>query len=259
MSDPAHIYEADLVPVIFGPLARMAVEMARPLPGERVLDAACGTGIVARAVAQVVGPTGHVTGLDFDPLMIAKAKTLDAGITWREGDLQDLPFEDGAFDLALCQQGLQFLPDRARGLGELHRVLRGHGRMMLSVWTELARSPGQAILFDVLAELLGTSPARPPAWSLTDEAQIAELVSAAGFSDIEIKVASLQTVYPSARRFIEIILDGSSKLTRQALAQLPADRRNAFMDEVARRLDRYQAGTGLDLPMETRLILAHKR
>ena len=259
MSDPAHIYEADLVPVIFGPLARMAVDMARPLPGERVLDAACGTGIVARAVAQVVGPTGHVTGLDFDPLMIAKAKTLDAGITWREGDLQDLPFEDGSFDLVLCQQGLQFLPDRARGLRQLHRVLRGRGRMMLSVWTQLAHSPGQAILFDVLAELLGPAPAQPPAWSLTDEAKIAELISGAGFADAQIKVASLRTVYPSARRFIEIVLDGSSKITRQALAQLPGDRRDAFMDEVARRLEPYRSGMEVDLPMETRLILAHKR
>lgn len=258
-TDPASIYETYLVPAIFEPLARILIDLARPLPNEHVLDAACGTGVVARSTAAVIGPSGKVVALDFDPLMIAMARRLDPNVIWSVGDLQDLPFEDEVFDLAICQQGLQFLPDREGGLRQLYRVLRRGGRMVLGIWTELAKSPGHALLFAVLGRLLGTDMTRPPAWSLTDETQILEFVSAAGFIDVEMTIASLRTRYPSARRFVEILIHGSSKLTRQALAQVPTERRNAFIDEVAERLDRYQTNAGLELPMETRLLVARKR
>ena len=72
MSDDssASIYETQLVPAIFEPLTRILIERARPEPGEHALDAACGTGIVARLVAPMVGPSGRAVGVDYDPIMI---------------------------------------------------------------------------------------------------------------------------------------------------------------------------------------------
>ena len=105
-------YEQYLVPVLFTPWATFLVGQAALQPGERVLDAACGTGIVARMVAPHVGRTGSVIGLDLNSRMLAVARTLPPGsgvsIAWQEGNLEALPFDDQAFNEVLCQQALQF-------------------------------------------------------------------------------------------------------------------------------------------------------
>lgn len=258
-NNPAWVYEKNQVKAIFEPWARVLIDLARPQPGERVLDAACGTGVVARLVAPIVGQTGKTVGLDFDPQMIEVAKALGPDTEWRQGDLQSLPFDDAAFHFVICQQGLQFLADRAAGLREIHRVLRPGGRLVLALWTGLAKSPGHAILFRALGVVLAKDMSRPPPWALADGNQVQELISAAGFLDIETKVASLDAAYPSAREFVEIYLAGTSKVTRQALEQIPADRKTAFVDEVVTHLRGYETSNGLQVPIESRLIVAHKR
>lgn len=228
------------------------------MPGERVLDAACGTGVVARLVAPLVRPSGSVAGLDFDPAMVAVARELAPDIDWQQGDLQSLPFADDDFDLAICQQGLQFLPDRAAGLREMFRVLRPGGRMALGIWTELAKSPGQAALFGALGAMLGKDMSAPPPWSLAEATQVTKLVSAAGFTDIEMTTKMLLAPYPSAREFIEIMIAGTSKLTRQALEQIPAERKANFIDSVAGSLRGFETSAGVELPNESRLLVAYK-
>ena len=255
--NPAQIYETHLAPTIFRPLARVLIDLARPKSGEHILDAACGTGVVARLIAPIVGQSGKVVGLDFDPVMLSIARSLGPDVEWEEGDLQSLPFADDLFDLVICQQGLQFLADPDAGLREIYRVLRPGGRAVLATWTELAKSPGHAVLFRALGTLLGTN-TPPSAWSLADEALVLRLVSAAGFVDVETKITDLRTIFPSARRFVEIMIGGSSKLTRQALAQIPADQKAAFIDDVADRLRCYETGTTLELSMESRLLAGHK-
>jgi ubiquinone/menaquinone biosynthesis C-methylase UbiE len=117
-----------MVPALFATYAASLIAQAALQPGERVLDAACGTGIVARMAAPHVGETGHVTGLDLNAGMLEVARkgpTLHgAPITWQEGNLEALPFEEGTFDVVLCQQGLQFCPNRAAAVREMRRVLR---------------------------------------------------------------------------------------------------------------------------------------
>lgn len=255
---PAQIYETYLVPAIFRPLGEMVVALARPKAGEHVLDAACGTGIVARLVAPAVGTAGRTVGLDYDPVMLAMAESLEPGIEWHQGDIQSLPFPDQSFDLVICQQGLQFPPDRQAGAREFHRVLRRGGRIVLAIWTEVAKAPGHAALFAALGTRLGTDMNTPPPWSFADESKVRELVTAAGFTNIEMSLRSLRARFPSARKFVEIMLDGSSKATRQALSQLPAGQRDEFIADVAGRLQRYEVGGGLELPMETRLIVGWK-
>lgn len=261
MSDdsPASIYETQLVQAIFEPLARILIERARPKPGERVLDAACGTGIVARLVEPIVGPSGRAVGLDYDPIMVEMARSLAPQIEWRQGDLQNLPFADGFYDLVLCQQGLQYLPDPDAGLRQIHRVLRPGGRMVLATWSDLAKSPGHVLLFRALAATIGPDKAQPVGWSLADEARLLELVAEAGFVSVTTAIVSLQTRYPSARAFVEIVLKGSSKVTREELAQIPADRRAAFIDEVATRLRDYETRDALTLPMESRVLVGNRR
>src|SRR5262249_13923549 len=149
-------YERYLVPAIFGPWAADLLALAAPQPGERVLDLACGTGAVARLTAERVGTAGAVIGLDLNPGMTELARSLPAprgaAVEWRVGTALELPFTNATFDLALCQQGLQFFSDRAAALGETRRVLRSGGRLALSVWRSIDRSPGFAALAEALAE-----------------------------------------------------------------------------------------------------------
>ena len=115
-------YERYLVPAIFGPFATDLVELSAIQPGERVLDVACGPGVVARLAAEVVGATGRVVGVDLNAGMLAVARTLPlargAPVEWREDDAAALQLPDGGFDVVLCQQGLQVFPDRPAALRE---------------------------------------------------------------------------------------------------------------------------------------------
>jgi ubiquinone/menaquinone biosynthesis C-methylase UbiE len=130
-------------------------------PGERALDVACGTGSVARHVAPLVGAAGQVVGLDISPAMLAVARALPASagapIAWQEGNAIRLDLPDDAFELVLCQQGLQFFPDRAAALREMRRVLTAGGRVAISVWQALQRHPVYAALFHATARHLGTT------------------------------------------------------------------------------------------------------
>ena len=130
------------------------------------------------------------------------------------GDLQNPPFPDGFYDLVICQQGLQYLPDPSAGLQQIHRVLRPAGRVVLATWSDIAKSPGHILLFQALEVRRYCEKARPVAWSLAGEAQLLELVFEGGIclgNDHDHIVAN---EIPSARAFVEIVLKGSSKKKR---------------------------------------------
>src|SRR4026209_321228 len=123
MDNPAETYERYMVPVLFAPSAERMVELARPRPGQRVLDVGCGTGIVARRAAARGGGHGHITGLDASPGMLAVARAAagreQRSIEWREGRAEALPFSDGEFDLVLCQYALMFFTAPSAALAEM--------------------------------------------------------------------------------------------------------------------------------------------
>ena len=224
----------------------------------------CGTGIVARLVA----PDGwSIRGKDDGARLRSDhdrngqepgAPEIECG---DRAICKTFPFPDAfLMDLVICQQGLQYLPDCGAGLRcKFDRVLRPGGRMVLATWSDIAKSPGHILLFQALEATIGPEKARPVAWSLADEAQLLELVSKAGFVSVTTTIISLQTKYPSARAFVEIVLKGSSKVTREELAQIPADRKAAFINEVTMRLRDYETSNALTLPMESRVLVGNRR
>lgn len=124
----ARAYESHMVPGMFAHWAEFVVSLVAPQSGEHVLDVACGTGVGARVAARAVGPTGKVVGVDIDPGVIEVARGLTQGtgtpIEWHCASALQMPFQDATFDLCLCLQGLQFLPDRPAGLAEIRRLLK---------------------------------------------------------------------------------------------------------------------------------------
>jgi ubiquinone/menaquinone biosynthesis C-methylase UbiE len=200
----AEIYERHMVPAIFGPWAEDLLALAPPKLGERVLDVACGTGVVARLAAQGVGPNGTVVGFDLNPGMLAVARTLPppqgAPIEWREGNVSAIPFPDATFDLALCQQGLQFFPDRPAALREMRRVLAPRGRLALSVWRPMQYSPGFAALATALGRLIAPEAATimqgPFALGSADD--LRALITGAGFDEVVVRPAAKSLRFPSS-------------------------------------------------------------
>jgi SAM-dependent methyltransferase len=206
----AEMYEHYFVPAIFGPWARALLKHAAPQPGERVLDLACGTGIVARQVAPVVGTAGSVVGLDLRPgmLVVARTRPAPAGavISWQEGEANALPFADGSFDLVLCQQGLQFFPDRLAALREVRRVLRPGGRVGLAIWQALHRQGLFWALIEAEARhlaFLGVTREQATApFSLGDAEEIVSLLQRAELDSIEIVPASQTVFLPAPDDFV---------------------------------------------------------
>ena len=141
---PAEIYEQHMVPAIFVHWAPDLVKAAGVQPGGRALDVACGTGVVTRILAARVGPAGTVVGLDINPGMLAVARVAAPlpNIEWIEGSAISMTLPDATFDNVLCEQGLQFFPDKPAALAEMRRVLKPGGRLALSCWCSVEYMPG---------------------------------------------------------------------------------------------------------------------
>ncbi|MGY1682189.1 class I SAM-dependent methyltransferase [Geodermatophilus sp. SYSU D01176] len=140
-TEAAEVYESRFVPAIFAEWAPLLVTVAGVAPGQSVLDVACGTGVVARTVADRQGGDGRVVGVDLNDGMLAVARRIRPELEWRRADAAELPFPDGTFDTVLCQMALMFFPDRAAALREMARVTRPGGTVAVCVPAALDAQP----------------------------------------------------------------------------------------------------------------------
>jgi ubiquinone/menaquinone biosynthesis C-methylase UbiE len=234
MSYPAESYESYMVPALFAPWASYLVQSANPQPGERVLDVACGTGIVARRIAPHVGSHGMIVGLDHNPNMLAvahaAAKQQGLTIEWHEGRAEKLLFPNDNFDLVLCQFGLMLFTDRRAALTEMHRVLKTSGRVVLSVWQRLGLHPFYQMLHNVSQRRLGTSGVED-AFALGDVDELRKLLMEAGFRGVEIEPVSIIARFPDPKEFLawEIDIDPA---TIPAMQHLDAQAQRAIMEAI---------------------------
>ena len=202
----AETYHRHFVPAIAIPVSAGLLTVADLHPDERVLDVACGTGVIARRAAELVGPTGSVTGIDISPDMIDVAKATPgqtgAHIEWHVADAGSLPLADAAYDVVLCQLGLMFMEDRLAALAEMRRVLAPGGRLVLN-------TPGhiqpafevieEAIVDHISAELGGFVRA---VFSLHDPDVLASLLRDAGFEDVSAHVYPATLRLPAPAEFL---------------------------------------------------------
>lgn len=256
----AEAYERYLVPHLFAPGAEYLNQLAAPEPGERVLDVACGTGIVARGAAQRVGPEGTVVGLDINEGMLEVARRVSSdirpAIEWRKGDATDMPLPDGAFDIVFCQQGLQFFPDRPAALGEMHRVLVPNGRLALSVLRSTEHNPGYRLLSEALERHAGPDAGlmmRSPFASLSAD-ELRDLIEGAGFRDVRIFLGIGPVRYPSAGELVR--WEGASSPLAGPIGTLREDIRAALIRDVGEALRAYTDDEGIVFPAETYLAVA---
>ena len=182
--ETAELYEARFVPAIFAEWAPLLVDIADVRPGHEVLDVACGTGIVARVVADRQAGDGRVVGVDLNPGMLSVARRTRPELEWRQGDVGALPFPDRSFDRVLCQMALMFFPDRSAALREMARVTRPGGVVALCVPAALADQPAYGPFVETAVAAAGEA-ARPllsTYWACGDRDELTATVAGAGLS-----------------------------------------------------------------------------
>ena len=262
--NPAETYEQYFVPAMFLPWATILLRHAALQSGERVLDVACGTGIVARQAAPLVGADGQVVAVDMNPAMLGVARALPAPsgatITWQEGNAMALPFPDGAFDVVLCQHGLQFVPDRAGAVREMRRVLAPGGRALVIVLQALARHPVFEALMESVARRLSlpVSAVMTP-FALHDADELRTLFTGAGFKKVDILPESTTVRFPEPERFVPLAVISSAAAV-PAFAQLEAPARAALLEtvrgEVEPTIRRYRDADVVTFPMYAHIAVA---
>jgi ubiquinone/menaquinone biosynthesis C-methylase UbiE len=199
----AEIYEDFLVPALFQQWTSHVADAANIQPGQRVLDVACGTGVLTRAVAERVG-SGSIVGVDVNEGMLEVAKRKAPEISWHQGRAETLPFDDNSFDAVVSQFGLTVFQDRLAALHEMLRVLKPGGSMAVAVWNALEQLPGYTAFINLLQELFGTKVAdalRTP-FALGDTQTLRSLFIEAGIADAKIVTQAGTARFPSLESWV---------------------------------------------------------
>ncbi len=155
------LYDTLMVPLIFAPYAADIAGRAAACNPKHVLEVAAGTGAVTRALAQALPESTAIVATDLNPPMLDRAAAVGTArpVTWQQADAQQLPFDDGSFDLVVCQFGAMFFPDRPKAFGEARRVLRPGGTLLFNVWDRIEENAFADVITRTLASLF---PAKPP-------------------------------------------------------------------------------------------------
>jgi SAM-dependent methyltransferase len=241
--DAANAYETQFVPALFGQWAPIVTDVAAISPADRVLDVACGTGILARVAARRVSGAGRVSGVDPHAGMIAVARRIAPEIDWCEGKAEALPFPDRSFDVVLSQFGLMFFTDRDKAIREMLRVLTPGGRGVVAVWDAIENAPAFADLVGLLDRSAG-KPAgdalRAP-FALGDKATLVRLFESAGASAVEVATRRGTARFPTIRDLVEAELRGWLPVMGVNLTEPEIGTILAESEEV---LAPYRSGTG---------------
>jgi SAM-dependent methyltransferase len=256
--DAANAYEALFVPALFGQWAPKVADAVQVQRGQRVLDVACGTGVLAREIARRIGSAGRVVGVDPSPGMVATAKRLAPAIEWREGVAESLPFPDQSFDAVVSQFGLMFFTDRRQALRDMLRVLTPGGRLAVAVWDSLENMPAYASEVALLERTAGRRAAdalRAP-FVLGTRKDLATLFSEAGVASAEIATHRGTAQFPSIRTMVEADLRGWLPVMGVILSE---DQIGRILQEAEQALGSYASAEGrATFHLSAHLVTARK-
>lgn len=262
-TDGPETYERYIVPTWMADWVPDLIEAGGVSPGKKVLDVACGTGIVARKVAGLPGPGGRIAAIDLTEgmLRVARACAAQEGATaieWYHGDVTSMPFSSAEFDTVLCQQGLQFFPDKAAALREMKRVLAPEGTLALSVWGRPKKSPHVPVICEVFSEYFGESSTTifKIACSLSNPNVLQKLVQDAGFSKIHIRSGIKTARHPLLAEFLPAYL--SALPVAAQISAMPENERNRMFRSIETKLADWMEGDGIAVPAENCILTAIK-
>lgn len=203
-------YEGLFVRALFAPWTAHLIAGAGVAVGSRVLDIACGSGVLARHALAVAGGDGRVVGLDLAPGMIAAAQEIEPRIEWIVGSAEDLRLDDAAFDCVVSQFGMMFFEDRRKSVEEIHRVAAQGGRVAVAVWNSIDHNPAYrdiVAILDAEVSVAAGDALRLP-YTMGDPRDVTTLLGKSGFTDINVETRTEQARFPSSRSMVEADLRG---------------------------------------------------
>jgi ubiquinone/menaquinone biosynthesis C-methylase UbiE len=218
-----------------------------------VLDLACGTGVVARTAADRLGGRVSVVGLDLNDNMLAVARRVRPGIEWRQGDAAALPFADATFDVVLCQAALMFFPDPVRALGQMARVVRKDGKVVVQVWGSLEAQPAYRVLVDIAATHAGPDAVGMLGayWRMGDLARLGEQFAEAGLHVIDATTYVEPAHFDSIEEFVRTEVESTPLVER-----LSEEAYDAILREARVALASFANETGTAIPLVGHVIAA---
>lgn len=251
----AEAYQNILVPALFGQWPDLLVDAIGLEPGQKVLDVACGTGVLARTLVERVGGDGEVVGVDINSAMLAVARKSPSEVDWQEAPAEALPFDDGYFDAVASQFGLMLFPAPAAALQEMTRVLTENGRLGVIVFDSLDHMPAYAALADVYEKVVGKDVADALRFPFSmHEAALEACFRQAGVNDFEISRHEGLARFPSARAMVLADVQGWFPF-----AKLQVDDREVelVIGEAEAALAPFRcAGGGLEFPLPVHMATA---
>lgn len=228
-----------------GPL----LEAAEVRSGATVLDAGCGPGNLAAAVAKL---GASVVGVDVSDGMVALAKRRHPDIDFRQADAEYLPFSDGTFDAVVSNLLVPHLPNPEAGVAELVRVLKSGGRLAVSMWDAPARSRFMGIMWESIAEVGAQPPpglpAGPPLLKYSDENELRELLRSSRLKHVEVRHIEFSLNVKDANDLWDAWTQGSVR-TRSAVVDQPEEVQRRIRASFERRASAYANDRGLSVPV----------
>jgi SAM-dependent methyltransferase len=255
-------YDRYLVPLLFQPYAELLADRARDWKPRRILETAAGTGVVTSALAAAL-PEAEIVATDLNQAMldVAKQRVTSRNVAFRQADALDLPFDDGTFDLVICQFGVMFYPDKIKGGAEALRMLRDGGRYLFAVWNRIERNPLSKLANESLREIFPDDPpqfmVRGP-FSYHEPDWITRDLHAAGFGEVDIETVELASRSGSAEDGARGLVYGSPmgvELEEYGRGTDVLDRVFTKVSEAARC---YESQNGFEAPMSAHIVTASR-
>lgn len=241
----AVVYDEFFVPALFGRFAEQVADAACVGRDEAVIDVACGTGALTRAVR--ARTSGEVIGVDISPDMLAVARRRGGAVDYQEADAQNLPLGDNRFDLAVSQFGVMFFPDPAGGIAEMARVA---GRGLVAVWDAIEQSDGYTVMQDVFRDELGEQAASSldAVFSMGNDGVLEGIVTAAGIEGAAFASISGTGRFATVAEWVQTEVQGWT------LGGSVTDEQLATLTRVAeQRLGHFQSPAGCEFGMGVRI------
>jgi ubiquinone/menaquinone biosynthesis C-methylase UbiE len=254
------IYDRYMVPLLFRPYAELIAERAKALEPRKILETASGTGVVTEAVHRKL-PDAEIVATDLNqPMLDEASRRIDhQNVQLAFADALDLPFENGSFDLVICQFGVMFFPDKVRGNAAARRVLRDGGHYLLAIWNEVGRNLATQVAGKAVAELFPDNPSafyeRLP-FRYHDTDMIRRDLGAAGFEQIDLETVELRSRAASAREAAIGLTQGTPM--RSEIETRGPDALAAATEAAEQALRRFETSEGFDAPMSAHIVTATK-
>jgi ubiquinone/menaquinone biosynthesis C-methylase UbiE len=252
------MYERWLVDPLFRPWAEMTLDEVELSSGDRVLDIACGTGIVARVARERLGDAGYIAGVDISPDMLAVARAVEPAIDWRQGNASALPLRDGEqFDVVVCQQGMQFFPDKPAAAAQMRRALAKGGRLAVATWRPDDEIPLFRELRRVAERNLGAI--ADQRYSFGDATALEALLRNAGFHEVRSRIGARTIHFGEGAPFLR--LNAMALVGMSSAGKKMGDQeRKRVVDEIVSQsasvLQQYAFGSGIAFELSSNLATA---